>query len=48
MFSCFNRVILIYILFRNNDQTSTIFIGEYYERDHSFVSVAKTINVWRL
>ncbi|CAF0885505.1 unnamed protein product [Rotaria sp. Silwood1] len=49
LFKLFNygEVILLYILFRNNDQTSTIFIKEYYERDHSFVSDSKNINVWR-
>ncbi|CAF4542747.1 unnamed protein product, partial [Rotaria sp. Silwood2] len=49
LFKLFNygEVILLYILFRNNDQTSTIFIEEYYERDHSFISDAKNINVWR-
>jgi hypothetical protein len=49
LFKLFNyiEVVLLYTLIRNNDQSSTIFIEEYYENNQPFVSDIKNVNVWR-
>ncbi len=43
----YGEIILLYILIRDNNQTSTIFIEEYSEKDQPFVSDTTNINIWR-
>lgn len=43
----YGEIILLYLLFRNNDETSTIFIQEYHEKDYPFLSDTINVNVWR-
>jgi hypothetical protein len=35
------------MIIRNNDQPSTIFIEDYYEKDYPFVSDTINVDVWR-
>jgi len=43
----YGEVILLYLLVRNNDEESTIFIQEYNEKDYPIGSDIIDANVWR-
>jgi hypothetical protein len=43
----YGEVILLYLLLRNNDEESTIFIQEYNEKDYPMGSDIIDANVWR-
>jgi hypothetical protein len=49
IFKLFNysEILLLYMIIRNNDQPSTIFIEDYYEKDYPFVSDTINVDVWR-
>lgn len=49
LFKLFNygEIFLLYLIIRGNNQSSTIFIDEYYDGDHPFVSDDNNVNVWR-
>jgi hypothetical protein len=41
------EVVLLYGLIRNKDQTSTIFIEEYDEKEYPYEPKAISVNIWR-
>ncbi|CAF0857921.1 unnamed protein product [Adineta steineri] len=48
-FKIFNygEIILLYLLIRNNDETSAIFNEDYFENDDPLVSNVINVNIWR-
>jgi hypothetical protein len=43
----YGEILLLYMIIRNNNQSSKIFTEEYYQRDCPFVSETINVNVWR-
>jgi len=48
-FKLFNygEIILLYMIIKDTNQSSTVFTDEYYERDYPFESDTINVNIWR-